>query len=130
LFAALSSAYVVRHGISSDWTTVPLPPTVWASAVILLLGSVIVELGYMNVAAGLGVLFALAQLWGWQKLIQSGVSMASGPAAAFFYVMSGAFLILVVGGVVALLRHPRAANFWHYLSGLWIYLLFLFYLWN
>jgi L-asparagine transporter-like permease len=42
--------------------------------------------------------------------------MASGPAAAFFYVISGAFLILVVGGVVALLRHPRAANFWHYLS--------------
>jgi heme/copper-type cytochrome/quinol oxidase subunit 3 len=141
-FAALSSAYVVRRGMSNDWITLRFAPAAWASAGFLFLGSVIVELqrrnaakrkAFANIAAGLGVLFAFALLSIWQKLILSGISMASSPAAAFFYVMSAGFVIVVVGEVVALLRSgstPAAAYFWHYLFGLWIYLLLLFYLWN
>jgi heme/copper-type cytochrome/quinol oxidase subunit 3 len=130
LFAAFSSAYVVRHGISGDWSALPLPPTVWASTGFLLLGSILLvkRVTFSNIAAGLGMMFALTLLWSWHRLIQSGVSMSSGPAAAFFYVMIGAFLVLVIGGVVALLR--GAVFFWHYLTALWIYLVCLFYLWN
>lgn len=42
LFAAFSSAYIVRRGISNDWT--PLPSALlWISVLLLLAGSAVVE---------------------------------------------------------------------------------------
>jgi hypothetical protein len=68
------------------------------------------------------------QLYGWRQID------GAGPATAFFFVISGAFLILMICGVMALLRRASTVvshfYYWLYLSALWIYLLLYFTFWN
>lgn len=157
LMAALSSAYVVRRGLSNDWVSVHVPPIFGASAILLVLSSLALELGRRSFGAGrrgrfaglwfagpaLGACFVLAQFYGWNQIKQAGLSAASSPSAAFLYVLSGTMLAFVIGTAVALIwigfdalrsnsevstsRLKVAACYWHYLDCLWIYLLILFY---
>src|SRR6266568_4571877 len=43
-FAALSSAFIVRRGLSSDWIHTEMPPVVFLSTLALLASSVALEL--------------------------------------------------------------------------------------
>ena len=137
LFAALSSAYIVRRGLSSDWTPVGLPHVVWASPLALILGSAMLERRRGRVAARimpavLGLITGLIIVESWRELAKVGVSAASNAGAAFFYVFSAGFLICLTGGVVALLRSGSRIRdlYWHYLSGLWSWLLLLMKVWQ
>ena len=43
VFAALTSAYFMRRGVSGDWRAISLPPLLWANTVVLLVSSGLLE---------------------------------------------------------------------------------------
>src|SRR5258706_15886801 len=51
-FAALTSAFIVRRGLSSDWVSTQLPPVIWFSTTALLASSVVLELARRALKAG------------------------------------------------------------------------------
>jgi len=156
LLAALTSAYIVRRGLAGDWMPVQLPAALPSSVLVFILSSLVLEIGRrrFNVhraftgmwfsGAALGVVFIGMQAYTWSQISQSSVSAAGSPAAAFLYVLTGTFVVFVIGAVAALFRAGAcagrgnreasstrltlAAYYWHYLDAFWIYLLVLFYL--
>jgi cytochrome c oxidase subunit III len=157
-FMALVSAYVVRKGSSSDWTSFRFPALIWVNTVVLLASSLTLEVARQRLAApdlsafrawwaittALGFVFLGGQFLVWRQLLAQGVFMASNPASSFFYVFTGAHALHIVGGVGALLfvtfrNFDRAkvsrltavgvtSYFWHFLDGLWVFLAVLLYL--
>ena len=88
----------------------------------------------------LGALFLTGQVMAWRALAARGVFLPSTPHAAFFYLLSAVHALHVIGGLAALtwavrrlVRHPlvplaqasltQVAVFWHFVGGLWFYLL-------
>jgi len=148
LFAAFSSAYIVRRGLGNDWEPLALPKIIAVTPFLLILGSVFLEYGgkgkggrkfvwSLSTAAGLGALFVCAQIFGWLKL-SAGVRIPTHPAATFFCIFSVSISLFVSGGIVALLaslgrgargelHSKNVIYYWHYLSLLWLYLLGLLY---
>src|SRR6185436_5616961 len=51
-FAALTSAFVVRRGLSEDWIHTQLPQVIWFSTVALLASSVAIEFARRELKAG------------------------------------------------------------------------------
>ena len=97
------------------------------------------------VTTGLGALFLIGQLVAWRQLVTQGVFMASNPASSFFYIFTAAHGVHLLGGVGALvyvlvrkfdnnrsIALPTAAEvasyYWHFMDGLWVFLLALLYL--
>jgi cytochrome c oxidase subunit 3 len=97
------------------------------------------------VTTGLGALFLIGQLVAWRQLVAQGVFMASNPASSFFYIFTAAHGVHLLGGVGALvyvlvrkfdnkrsIALPTAAEvasyYWHFMDGLWVFLLALLYL--
>lgn len=97
---------------------------------------------WLAMGSVLGLLFLAGQWVAWQALIAQGVLLPSSPHAAFFYMLSAVHGAHVLGGLGALawtvnrafrgaytatshtgLTH--AAIYWHFVGGLWIYLLIL-----
>lgn len=97
---------------------------------------------WLAMGSVLGLLFLAGQWVAWRALISQGVLLPSNPHAAFFYMLSAVHGAHVVGGLGALawtlkrafrgaytatshtgLTH--AAIYWHFVGGLWIYLLIL-----
>ena len=157
-FMALASAFLVRRGTSGDWIPVHLPAVLWLNTLALLTSSITLERarsalsrldysGFRNlwiVTTVLGVLFLIGQLAAWRQLVAQGVFMASNPASSFFYIFTAAHGLHILGGIGALLyvlvrkfdntriALPTAAEvasyYWHFMDGLWIFLLALLYL--
>jgi len=157
-FMALASAFLVRRGTSGDWIPVHLPTVLWLNTLALIASSFTLErarrlLSRLNlsgfrklwtVTTGLGALFLIGQLVAWRQLVAQGVFMASNPASSFFYIFTAAHGLHLLGGVGALLyvlvrkfentrmALPTAAEiasyYWHFMDGLWIFLLALLYL--
>src|SRR6266436_2925745 len=157
-FMALSSAFIVLRRGSDVWVTVHLPRILWLNTCVLLGSSFTLETarrrlsladltGFRKlwlVTTGLGFLFVAGQLIAWRQLVAQGVYIASNQASSFFYIFTGAHAIHLLGGVGALLfvgfrkfektkiSLPAAAEitsyYWHFMDGLWIFLLALLYL--
>jgi cytochrome c oxidase subunit 3 len=161
VFAAFTSAFVVRRGLSDDWTSMPKPPILWANTVVLLASSIVLDFArralknrdrskfnlWWSVATGLGILFLIGQAWAWRVLRDAGVFIATNPASSFFYVLTASHAFHLLGGVAALVyvdvqalrlqlgpakrtAIDVSAIFWHFLDGLWVYLMVLFYVWG
>jgi cytochrome c oxidase subunit 3 len=161
VFAALTSAFVVRRGLSDDWTSMHKPVLLWVNTVVLLASSIVLDRSRHALKAGdrskfnfwwtaatvLGVLFLFGQAWVWIQLRAAGIFIASNPSSSFFYVLTATHAFHLVGGVTALiyvdvqalrLRLGPAkrtaidvsAVFWHFLDGLWLYLMLLFFVWG
>jgi cytochrome c oxidase subunit III len=158
-FMALASAFLVRK-TSNDWIPTHLPSVIWVNTLLLLASSGTRELARRRLAAGdaarfrtlwrtttvLGLLFLLGQLVAWRQLVAQGMYMATNPASSFFYIFTAAHGIHVIGGVCALfyvllrnfenkrLTQAVAAEvtsyYWHFMSGLWVFLLALLWLGN
>jgi cytochrome c oxidase subunit 3 len=154
-FMALVSAFIVRQGLSTDWRAFPLPPILWFNTAILLLSSFTIETSRRKLArddqqgfrhwwfatTGLGLVFVAGQLIAWRQLVHAGVYLATNPSSSFFYVLTAAHGIHLLGGIIALVaiaywnwdraRVARstatqmAAVYWHFLDGLWIFLFLL-----
>jgi cytochrome c oxidase subunit 3 len=161
VFAALTSALVVRRGLSDDWASMAKPPILWLNTAVLLASSFALEMarralrsgarGKFNIwwtlGTGLGVLFLAGQAVAWTQLKSAGVFIATNPSSSFFYVLTASHAVHLLGGVTALIyvdvqalrlslgpakrtRVDISTVFWHFLDGLWLYLMLLFYVWG
>lgn len=159
-FAALSSAMIVRQGLSGDWRPFALPPVLYLSTLVLLVSSLTIERArkrllegdrqwrhWVNVSSALGLAFVALQLLGWQVLATRGIYLASNPASSFYYVLTAGHGVHLLGGIGALGyiwsrargRGPwptreaavdAAALYWHFMDALWIYILGLLLFWR
>jgi cytochrome c oxidase subunit III len=156
IFAAFTSALVVRRGISNDWVPTVLPPILYLNTLVLVVSSLTLEVSRRSLRAGrgdafarwlyltvaLGLAFVAGQLAGWKELHARGVYLATNPSSSFFYLLTAAHGIHLLGGIIAVLvlafRAPKLAAtpksrvavdvtsiYWHFMDGLWIYLLIL-----
>lgn len=165
MFTSLSSAYIVRSASSNDWTALPMPRVLLASTVLILASSATLEIARRKVKATvggpyakwlfitvvLGLAFLAAQLVAWRQLAQQGIYLASNPHSSFFYLLTGAHAVHLVGGLLGLtylwLRSRRQVTekaliakrtaatdavtiYWHFMDALWIYLFLLLFLWR
>ncbi len=139
LFLALTSALMVRKdsgtynpktGVyTGDWKPLSVPPLFWINTVILLLGSVTMEvarrelfrepaateewlgiarptirrsLPWLGISMVLGGGFLAGQLIAWKELYRQGVFFESNPSSHFFYLLTGLHGLHLAGGMVAL----------------------------
>jgi cytochrome c oxidase subunit III len=158
MFAAFSSAMFVRKGSSLDWRTFTLPSILYFNTLLLLVSSVTLEVSRPRIAAFmggqsqvesparwlyitlfLGLLFVAGQYVAWLQLRARGLYLATNPSSSFFYVLTAAHALHVlggVGGVVHVIRKlsnsalkrntlDATARYWHFMGVLWLYLFLL-----
>ena len=149
-FMALVSAFIVRKGVGNDWRSFELPRILWLNTAILLASSATVvlarrKLGKDNlegfrhwwaVTTVLGLFFLAGQLIAWRQMIAAGFYVATNPSGSFFYVLTAAHGLHLLGGIFALvyvgwLRLRKltlatatevASLYWHFMDGLWVFL--------
>ncbi|GIV55015.1 MAG: cytochrome-c oxidase [Candidatus Kapaibacterium sp.] len=154
LFAALSSAYVVRIG--GERLAFALPTTVWVSTVLLIANSIALIVarraverkdrrfvGWLWASFGVGLAFLFSQLVTWSVLAGQGLFVTTNPHSSFFYVLTVVHGAHVLGGLGALLRcwyHVRrrsgyqrlrravgmTATYWHFVDAVWLWIVLLF----
>lgn len=153
LFALFISAYSMRMNMV-DWRTMPVPGLLWFNTGVLFLSSIALQWAYVaarrddmeNVIIGLcvgggsAVTFLIGQLLAWQQLRAAGYFVASNPANSFFYMITAAHGLHLMGGLVALGRTTakvwRGAEmaqirlsvelctiYWHFLLLVWVVVL-------
>jgi len=158
LFALFVSAYSMRMQMV-DWWPMPVPGIVWLNTGILVLSSVALTWAKASCRHGdvdrtrtgllaaflLTLAFIAGQVAAWRQLGAAGYTLASNPANSFFYLITGAHGLHVLGGLVALGRTAEAAwprpsaraspdlllridlcgIYWHFLLAVWLILLAL-----
>lgn len=114
LFAALTSAYVVRQA-AGNWLEFPMPVLFLYSTLTLIISSLTLYFSYKGFLAGnvnsykyfllltfaLGVLFIYLQYKGWMALVSMGVELGTNPSGSFLYVLSGLHAAHILGGLAA-----------------------------
>jgi cytochrome c oxidase subunit 3 len=150
LFALLIGAYSMQMNMA-DWRPLPAPKLLWLNTGMLILSSVALQWaqvaahrGQMDgVRAGLlaggasALAFLAGQLLVWQQLTAAGYFLATNPANAFFYLITGIHGLHLLGGLVALgrttdkvwrdfevdqvrLSVQLCALYWHFLLLVWL----------
>jgi len=157
-FMSLTSAYIVRKGLGGDWQPIELPRVLWFTTTALVLSSFTVERarrllaqsdvgGYRawwGITTVLGLVFLAGQYMAWLALRVQGVYLVSNPSSSFFYVLTAAHGVHLLGGILALLvvglrrwrnaeeRRSTAVDittiYWHFMDGLWVFLFLLLFL--
>lgn len=153
MFIGFTSAYIVKRS-QANWQSFELPSIFWVSTALILLSSGTIHMALrqfkarnmgsykqlITLTALLGVAFMVCQVIGFSDMKNHGLSLDSTVSASFIYVIVGAHVLHVLGGVIALLilfaRAFRtrvktysavpievASTYWHFVDGLWIYLL-------
>lgn len=116
-FSAFLSAIIVRRGLGTDWRHVPLPRVFWLNTAVLVLSSVVLDLGRRQLRknnrvafnwlwlAGtlLGAGFLAGQVVGWEELVGMGFYMQGNISSSFFYILTWAHATHAIGGLAALL---------------------------
>jgi cytochrome c oxidase subunit 3 len=159
MFAAFTSALVVRKGGSTDWQGFTLPSVLYLNTLLLIASSVTLEVSrrriasymgsaattvtaparWLNVTLGLGLLFVAGQYMAWAKLRSEGLYLATNPSSSFFYVLTAVHALHVLGGLGGLINVASklhrsvlrrstldaTARYWHFMGGLWLYLLLI-----
>jgi cytochrome c oxidase subunit 3 len=125
LLASSVTAEFARRGIAQPATQAAAPP-------------------WLGITLVLGLGFLAGQLVAWRQLAAQGIYISTNPSSSFFYLLTGSHGFHLAGGVLAwlyagataLLRAPMArqrivldlaAWYWHFMDGLWIYILGLMY---
>ena len=158
-FAALTSAMIVRKGSSLDWQSFTLPWILYLNTALILWSSVTLQIARRRVATFMGgiaipgesparwlyitlvfgLLFVAGQYVVWTRLRAEGLYLATNPSSSFFYLLTAAHVLHVLGGLVGLLyvigklgksqlrrsTLDAAARYWHFMDLLWVYLLLL-----
>jgi cytochrome c oxidase subunit III len=148
---------VLRVNNLHSWSGIRMPWILWVNTVILLTSSVTLELarrrlrldsvrGFKQLWALttiLGIVFVAGQLIAWKQLAAQGVYLTAHLASSFFYVFTALHAAHLLGGICALLyvglRRFEAGRvtrfvaaevtsyYWHFMDGLWLFLLALLY---
>jgi cytochrome c oxidase subunit 3 len=139
------------------WTGIRLPTVLWLNTVVLLMSSATLELArrqlrlddangfrrMWTLTTVLGLLFVCGQFVAWRQLAAQGLYASSRLASSFFYVFTALHAVHLLGGVCVLLyvelhnfdaaRVSRSvaaeitSYYWHFMDGLWVFLLALLY---
>ena len=94
---------------------------------------------WLYVTLSLGMLFVVGQYIAWMQLRSQGLYIATNPNSSFFYVLTAMHALHVTGGLGGLVRViyrlnesvlqkstlDATATYWHFMDGLWVYLLLL-----
>jgi cytochrome c oxidase subunit 3 len=94
---------------------------------------------WLGVTLALGLLFVAGQYIAWLQLKAEGLYLATNSNSSFFYVFTGVHALHVLGGLAGLtyvmsklnrciLRQgtfAASAQYWHFMSILWLYLLWV-----
>jgi cytochrome c oxidase subunit III len=119
MFAAFTSALVVRKGSSLDWRSFKLPSILFFNTLILFASSATLEVSRRRIAAfmgnlqahvksparwlyvtlSLGILFVVGQYVAWSQLRAEGLYLATNPSSSFFYVLTVTHAVHVLGGL-------------------------------
>jgi cytochrome c oxidase subunit 3 len=154
-FMALASSYIVRKGTGSDWQPIDMPRILWLNTAVLVASSITAEIAKRKLATSgvgefrnwwaittaLGMLFLGGQIVAWRVLAEQGLFLATNPSSSFFYLLTASHGAHLLIGLLALLyvalragnpmwrRRAIAAEgvaiYWHFLDGLWVFLLLL-----
>ena len=158
-FAAFTSALVVRQGGSQDWRHFTLPSVLYLNTLVIIASSVALEVArrriakfmggvrdqaenparWLYITLFLGLLFVAGQTYAWLQLKGQGFGLATNVSYSFFYVLTVAHALHLLGGLGGLIRVIRKLNtsvlkrstldatsrYWHFMGVLWVYLLFL-----
>jgi cytochrome c oxidase subunit 3 len=158
-FAAFTSALVVRQGGAPDWQHITLPPILYLNTLIIIASSVTLEIARRRIASFmggakdrsqnpalwlyitlfLGLLFVAGQTFAWMQLRAQGLFLATNISYSFFYVLTVAHALHLLGGLGGLVRAIGKLNhsvlkrstldatsrYWHFMGALWVYLLVL-----
>jgi cytochrome c oxidase subunit 3 len=157
-FLGLCSAFLALKQVSQAWVPLHLPRILWLNTAILLLSSYTLVKARQRLSAIdfpafrklwrvttiLGGLFLVGQLIAWLQLVATGIYIASSQATSFFYIFTAAHAVHLLGGVAALLYVATrdfekgeisrvtavevTSYYWHFMDGLWVFLLLLLYL--
>lgn len=165
-FGGLIGAYVViaTNG-AIEWKPFNLPVQVWISTFVILASSITYELfrravekqelvwsrRFLVATTALGGVFIASQLLAWIELVNRGLYMRGNPYAGFFYILTGAHALHVIGGMIAIgavlrrtwypavndAEHTYRFNvisavgwYWHLMGGLWVVLFLLLGFWK
>jgi len=152
LFSLMTAAFFMRMA-GLDWQSPPLPRVLWFNTAALVASSTALEVARSSATRGAAapmrgallaggvtsVLFLAGQIWAWREMVARGFYASENPANAFFFLLTGAHALHLIGGLVALARvAARAwrrtdegtlpasialcAIYWHFLLGVWLLL--------
>jgi len=152
LFSLFILAYSMRMDMG-DWKPLPVPRLLWLNTGVLILSSIALhraqvaarrgEIDAVRVGLLAGGASALAflggQLLAWKQLTAAGYFLATNPANSFFYLLTAAHGLHLLGGLVALGRTTAkvwlgpeteqvrpsvelCAMYWHFLLLVWLVL--------
>jgi cytochrome c oxidase subunit 3 len=160
-FAAFTSALIVRQGSAHDWQHIAIPPVLYLNTLIIIASSFTLERARRRVASFmsgspekdhaenpgrwlyitlfLGLLFVAGQTFAWVQLRSEGFKLATNISYSFFYVLTVAHALHLLGGLGGLVRvigkfHKSVlkrstldatSRYWHFMGALWMYLLLL-----
>ncbi len=153
MFGLFFSAYSMRMHNGGDWNHLVLPNVLWVNTVMLILASVALESARraarkgqarelkigLSAAGVFTFAFLGGQLAAWQQLSGSGLLVTSGPATAFFYVLTAVHGLHLLGGLLVWgktmgrlaggaelidvrLSVELCAVYWHFLLLVWVIL--------
>jgi cytochrome c oxidase subunit 3 len=123
MFAAFTSALVVRKGSSLDWQTFTLPSILYLNTLLLLVSSLTLEISrgriavfmggpkdrmanparWLYITLFLGFLFVAGQYIAWSQLRAQGLYLATNPSSSFFYVLTVTHALHLLGGLGGLI---------------------------
>jgi len=152
LFSLMVVAYGDRMSVS-DWRPFPEPAILWLNTFILIFSSLAWHWACLNarrgeiegvktgllVGGGSAIAFLIGQYWAWQQMIALGYYADSNPANSFFYLVTAAHGLHLLGGLVAWGRTTArvwrgddlakvrlsvelCAIYWHFLLAVWLVL--------
>jgi cytochrome c oxidase subunit 3 len=152
-FALILSAYALRMELG-DWVPMTEPQLLWTNTLMLIVASGVFQFTRNAAVKGqqarlqpglliTGVLtlgFVLGQYVAWQQLQRSGQLVTSNPSNAFFYFLTGAHAVHILGGLyvwaratikvvlgtgeaIAIRRSIELCTiYWHFLLLVWLIL--------
>jgi len=153
-----------------DWKPVVVPSILWLNTILLLVSSLTIELArrqvfreplvteewlglgtptrraslpWLGLTLVLGFGFLAGQYVAWRELNAQGIYMATNASSSFFFILTGAHAVHLMGGVAVLLWAAIAnvisrplesrqiatdvgAWYWHAMGLLWLYIFALF----
>jgi len=151
LFTLMVGAFADRL-VLGDWLAMPEPWTLWLNTAFLLASSVALSRASKRLDSGagdlkalvifgvvVGIAFVIGQLAAWMQLLSQGYLASANPAYAFFYMLTGAHAVHVLGGLGVLVNlafklgggaEPGrlgtalrlCAAYWHFLLIVWFVL--------
>jgi cytochrome c oxidase subunit III len=150
-------ALIFLERTSETWIPLRIPRILLANTAILLASSGTLEMArrrfaerhlprfrkFWDATIALGILFLAGQWIAWLQLVFGGIHVASTQASSFFYILTGAHGVHLIGGIASLV-YVRVRDFqkgkisqttavkivsyyWHFMDGLWLFLFALLY---